>query len=381
MLRVLVFQPSASHEHYSTLYPLYEPRLQELAPVACLCQLQLPTKHLFPTTKTKSSNKIKSITMTLGNPAPLGLIAFGMSTMLLMYVDMGWVEHDFQAYLYAMCMFLGGFGQVLVAIFELIKGSSFSFAAFGCYGFFWISWSTIFINKQSTSSLLGTEIGEYEYSAGVSAYLAQWGVLTFCFWTLTLRKNICLIVVFGLLTVTFFLLSIAHARADTNPSITKVAGYFGFFTAVSAFYTGIAELVNEEYGRHILPGLEPLHQPERLVITQELVEKNMSYDKATNTLMMYFRGFQIMSTDAIEAIRQAVEHTIVSEKTPDNKVHVIVDYKDVTIKKELQQEYWTMTAALENQYYLSVRRFAVTSFGTKSQTSELLPQATDFKDC
>lgn len=36
------------------------------------------------------------MTGKLGNPAPLGLFAFGMTTAMLMYVDMGWVEHEFE---------------------------------------------------------------------------------------------------------------------------------------------------------------------------------------------------------------------------------------------------------------------------------------------
>ena len=69
--------------------------------------------------------------MAIGNPAPLGLLAFGMTTMLLMYVDMGWVEDEFQEMVIGYAFFYGGLCQLLVGIFELFRGSTFPFAVSG----------------------------------------------------------------------------------------------------------------------------------------------------------------------------------------------------------------------------------------------------------
>lgn len=301
--------------------------------------------------------------MTLGNPAPLGLLAFGMTTLMLMYVEMGWVSTDFEALIFGYAFFYGGLCQMLVAIFELIKGSSFSFAVFGSYGAFWLGWAIVFVERNRTTS----ELGDYSYRDGTTLYLIQWGILTTCFWVVTWRKNICLVVIFALLALTFFLLAAAN---DTESVPTrKAAGYFGFFTAIGAFYTGVAELINEEWGRHVLPGLQPIHSPERFDITQESVVKLISYDKASNTLLLYFRGLHISSQESVDAIHHGVESAILASGAPDNKVHVVVDYKDVTIARELEAAYWQMVQKLERQYYLSVRRFSISSFGTKSGSS------------
>lgn len=311
--------------------------------------------------------------MALGNPAPLGLLAFGMTTMMLMYVEAGWVEEDFEVLIFGYAVFFGGVCQFLVGIFELIKGSSFSFAVFCSYGAFWLGWAIVFVERHRNTS----SFGDATYQSGGTAFFIQWGILTCCFFLITLRKNICLIVVFGLLCITFFLL--AAATASGNEAVKHAAGYFGFFTAVGAFYTGAAELINEEWGRHFLPGLRPLRTPERLAITKASILKLTSYDKKTNSLFLQFCGLQINRLEDVEAIKEGVESAILDAEAPDDKVHIVADYKDVTIAKELENAYWNMAHDLERKHYLSVRRFYISSFGTRSggpphrETAILLP--------
>lgn len=297
---------------------------------------------------------------TLGNPAPLGLFAFGMTTAMLMFVDTGWAEPEFEELVSGYAVFLGGLLQIMVAIFEIIKGSSFSFAVFGCYGAFWLGWALVVIQNES----LASSFGETPYTTGKTLWFIEWGILTCCFFVITLRKNICLICVFALLAITFFLL--AAATATGSSSVKTVAGYFGFLTAVGAWYTGVAELVNEEWGRHVLPGLRPRLSPERFQISAEqITKKRTSYDSKTNTLFLQFRSLQIKSLQDVEAIKEGVEEAILTSKAPHNKVHVVVDYEDVLIDEAVVTEYWDMVASLEHSYYLSARRFHVTSFGTR----------------
>jgi succinate-acetate transporter protein len=204
----------------------------------------------------------------------------------------------------ALAIALGGFGQVLVGIFEILKGSSFSFAVFEYYGTFWPTWAIIYVQKTKLNSTWGDAV----QPIGSSLYLAEWGVLSFCFWVVTWRKNVALISIFFLLTSTFFLLSIATGIESTVGR--KVGGYFGFATAVAAFYTGVAELINEEYGRPILPGLAPLITPQRVTITEEAVKNLINYDERTNTIWLQFRGLQIRTLENVYGIRDGVVSSI-----------------------------------------------------------------------
>jgi succinate-acetate transporter protein len=222
--------------------------------------------------------------MTNGNLAPLGLLLFGMTAMLLMYVDMGWVEGEFQEMVIGYAFFYGGLCQLLVGIFELFRGSTFPFAVFGSYGAFWLGWELVHLmNEDNQYTFNG------DYSNGKMAWLIQWGLLTFCFWVVSLRKNICLIITLGLLHWTFSLL--AAANASGNAGIKKAAETIGFLTAIAAWYTAMAEIVNEEWGRHVLPGLQPRITPERIAISKDSIVKRADYDLKSKTMFLQFHSF------------------------------------------------------------------------------------------
>jgi succinate-acetate transporter protein len=296
--------------------------------------------------------------MPIGNPAPLGLLAFGMTTMLLMYVDMGLVETEFEEMVIGYAFFYGGVCQLLVGIFELFKGATLPFAVFGSYGAFWLGWAFVKLNNEA----IGINFTG-DYTGGKVAYYVQWGVLTFCFWIVSFRKNMCLVVVLGLLWVTFFMLA---ASVGTGSNTVKVvAGSFGFCTAVAAWYTAMAEIINEEWGRHVLPGLKPLHSPERDVITKDLIVGRANYDAMNKTLFLQFRGLHINTLDDVHAIKDGIEYAI--KHTRESRVHVVVNYDEFVLSDIIAKDYWSMTNDLQQEYYLSVKRFHVSSFGTKGQ--------------
>ena len=65
----------------------------------------------------------------------------------------------------------------------------------------------------------------------------------------TLKLSRALQTVFLSLAVLFFLL----AYADFTGGSKTLAGYEGLFCGLSAFYTAIAQILNEVYGRPVLP--------------------------------------------------------------------------------------------------------------------------------
>jgi hypothetical protein len=181
---------------------------------------------------------------------------------------------------------------------------------------------------------------------------------------MALRKNMCLIVVLGLLVITFFVL--AAATHTGNGDVKKVAGYLGMLTALGAWYTAIAELINEDHGKHLLPGLQPIIKPEQFLITCENIDKRCQYDKKTNTIFMQFRGLQVKTEQDIEEIRKGVETAFekAHAESGADKAHVVVDYENVLIADSLASSYWKMAGDVENRFYLSAKRFHVSSFGS-----------------
>ncbi len=178
----------------------------------------------------------------LANPAPLGLMGFGMTTVLLNIHNAGFFP--ISAMILAMGIFYGGIAQVIAGIMEFKKGNTFGLTAFTSYGFFWMTLVGLIVMPK----LGWTDATPEGYMAW---YLVMWGVFTFFMFLGTLKSNTVIKFIFFSLTVLFFLLA---ARDFTGShAIGTFAGYEGIVCGASAIYLAMAEVLNEVYGRTILP--------------------------------------------------------------------------------------------------------------------------------
>ncbi len=180
---------------------------------------------------------------TTGNPAPLGLLGFGMTTVLLNFHNAGFFELN--AMILAMGICYGGIAQVIAGMMEWRKGNTFATTAFISYGFFWLSLVALIVLTK-----LGW--GAASNDTAMAAYLAMWGLFTAVMFVGTLRLNRALQVVFGTLTILFFLLAFGDYTA-ASPSFKHFTGYEGIVCGFSAIYTGLAQVLNELYGKIVLP--------------------------------------------------------------------------------------------------------------------------------
>lgn len=176
------------------------------------------------------------------NPAPLGLLGFGMTTILLNIHNAGLFPMN--SMILAMGIFYGGIGQVIAGVMEWKKNNTFGTTAFTSYGLFWLTLVGI---------LIMPELGWTEASSPLAMgfYLSMWGLFTFVLFLGTLRISKALQVVFASLTVLFALLALGDFTG--NGSITVLAGFVGIFCGFSAIYAGLAQVLNELYGKAVLP--------------------------------------------------------------------------------------------------------------------------------
>ncbi len=182
------------------------------------------------------------ITDSTGNPAPLGLIAFGMTTVLLNFHNAGFFELG--SMVLAMGIFYGGIAQIIAGAMEWKKGNTFGLVAFSSYGLFWLTFVGLIVLPKF--GWIGAASGP-----AVAWYLVMWGLFTLLMYFGTLKLSRALQVVFGTLTILFFLLAISTATGSST--LGYIAGYEGILCGASAIYTGIAEVLNVVYGRTILP--------------------------------------------------------------------------------------------------------------------------------
>jgi uncharacterized protein len=181
---------------------------------------------------------------TTANPAPLGLLGFGMTTVLLNLHNAGFYEMN--SMILAMGLCYGGTAQVIAGIMEWKKNNTFGTTAFASYGLFWLSLVVLVVLPAMFPGKFVTT------PSAMGAYLVVWGIFTGVMFIGTLRLNRALQFVFASLTVLFFLLAIGKL-ASVGPDFEHFTGYEGILCGASAIYTGLAQVLNEVYGRTVLP--------------------------------------------------------------------------------------------------------------------------------
>lgn len=174
------------------------------------------------------------------NPAPLGLLGFGMTTVLLSLHNAGGIL-ALDGITLAMGIFVGGLAQVIAGLMEYKNGNTFGTVAFTLYGMFWLTFVATHIGMPG----MGFE------EPSIATYLLLWGILTLFLFIGTLKGRVSLKIVFITLTVTFFLLSAGHFTGVD--AIVTAGGAVGLVCGLAAMYTAFAEVLAEQHGREILP--------------------------------------------------------------------------------------------------------------------------------
>jgi len=192
-------------------------------------------------TGTERRLMVKNLDPT-ANPAPLGLLGFGVTTVLLNLSNAGFFALG--SMILSMGIFYGGLAQVFAGVMEWKKGNTFGTTAFLSYGLFWLSLVAILMLPK-----LG--LADAASSTAMAAYLLMWCLFTAVMFIGTLNHSRAMQLVFGTLAILFFLL--AAGEITGSGTVTLVAGYEGILCGFSAFYSGLAQVLNEAFGRTVAP--------------------------------------------------------------------------------------------------------------------------------
>lgn len=204
-----------------------------------------------PTTMPARAEAAPPVPAGLANPAPLGLLGFGMSTVLLSLSNAG--LYDVGPMVLSMAVFFGGIAQMIVAVLAFRRGETFTVTAFGGYAFLWLTFAFL---------LLGGAHGWWPAADSATAmgwYLITWAVFSL---GMTLGSLIAPRVLTGVLVLAVVLLTLlAVANWTASSALTTAAGWEGVVTGGAAIYTAFAFLLNEVLGRTVLPVGAPLAIP------------------------------------------------------------------------------------------------------------------------
>lgn len=195
-----------------------------------------------PTSIRQAAIVAEIIRDTTANPAPLGLMGFGLTTVLLNLHNAGIIPIG--SAILAVGLLGGGLAQIVAGAMEWKKKNTFGTVAFTSYGFFWISLVALIVMPRFG-------IADASDKNAMAAYLFIWGLFTVVLFVATFKMNRALMLVFFALVVLFILLGLGDATG--NALITKIAGYEGIACGLGAIYLGSAQILNEVYGRKVLP--------------------------------------------------------------------------------------------------------------------------------
>lgn len=176
------------------------------------------------------------------NPAPLGLMGFGLTTIMLSLHNGGYIPLG--AAILAMGIFFGGLAQMIAGLMEWKKGNTFGMTVFTSFGFFWLIIVTIIL-----APTIGMATAETPEAMAVLFLL--WGLFSAYLTIGTIGTNRVTQVIFVALTAVLFLLSAAEAFGSIDLKIA--AGYIGILAGATAVYSAMAQVLNETLGRTVIP--------------------------------------------------------------------------------------------------------------------------------
>jgi len=173
---------------------------------------------------------------------PIGLTAFGVTTILLNFLNAELIGADTITLIICYGMFHGGMIQVLAGMWEVYRGNIFGGCAFTTYGGFWMGFALFEILMVVTTL-------DPPSKDGKAVWLFVWGVFTTLMFMGTLNANRAVQFVFASLALLFYLLCLGVYIHKVH----ILAGYVGIVCGSSALYLGWAEVMNELAGRELCP--------------------------------------------------------------------------------------------------------------------------------
>lgn len=180
----------------------------------------------------------------LGNPAVVGLAGFGLTTLLLQFHNVGWMGMGPVIWV---GLIFGGTAQLIAGLQEMKTGNNFGYCAFTSYGAFWISLALM---------LIGNKFGLFTADhKDLGLFMVGWTLFTAILWVGSLRIHGAMAVTFTLLLIGFILLDIELLCGVSE--LKAVAGYELMACALAAWYMMARTILNELYGRELLPAGKP----------------------------------------------------------------------------------------------------------------------------
>lgn len=182
---------------------------------------------------------------TLANPAALGLAGFSLANLMLNMINAGFLTEAAIPAVLPLALFGGGLAQLMAAVGEYHRGNTFGTTAFGSYGAFWLALWAFFAFRQGEFST------PTQANHALAMFLLCWAIWTVLVWVASFRVSLVLNILFLDLIGVFAFQAAGLGLDDT--SLVRIGGYLGILLSVIGFYAALEVIVNETFGRPLIP--------------------------------------------------------------------------------------------------------------------------------
>jgi uncharacterized protein len=171
---------------------------------------------------------------SVADPAPLGLAGFALTTFVLSAVNAGWLPKPGEPVVLGLAFAYGGLAQFCAGMWEFKRNNTFGATAFTSFGAFWIAFALLITFNVAN-------ISAEARPAAVGTFLLAWGIFTAYMTVAATTLSRPVLVVFILLTITFFVLAIGAFSSQAG--LTALGGYLGLLTAFAAWYASAITVI------------------------------------------------------------------------------------------------------------------------------------------
>jgi uncharacterized protein len=181
-----------------------------------------------------SERTVAPPTQSVADPAPLGLAGFALTTFVLSAVNAGLIPKTAEPVVLGLALAYGGLAQFCAGMWEFQRNNTFGATAFTSYGAFWIAFGLLVIFHVGG-------IPPEARPAAVGTFLLAWGIFTAYMTVAATTLSRPVLIVFVLLTITFFVLAIGAFSSQAG--LTVLGGYCGLLTAIAAWYASAMTVI------------------------------------------------------------------------------------------------------------------------------------------
>lgn len=193
------------------------------------------------------SNKVK---VEVADPTTLGLFGLAIVTLVASSQKLGITEGI--GYLVPWALFLGGFAQLIAAMFDFKHNNLFGATAFSAYGLFWIgmAWGWL-----TSAGVFGETLAQATDPHQLGFVFAGYAILSIALTASTVKMSKAMFVLMSLIVLLFVALALSSFCG--SHLWHNVAAYVELAISLVTFYVLSAKYLSGFFGRHILPVGKP----------------------------------------------------------------------------------------------------------------------------